>query len=112
MSAGTCVVASGLGAFRRVLDDGAAGALFAVDDPAALARTVVRLLDDPEERGRLAASGARFVHRFDWSAVTAEVLAVYETVVATSEASDGVDADPSLLARIGRRLRPGGGDAS
>ncbi len=50
MSAGACVVASDLGAFRRVLDDGAAGVLFPVGDPEALARAVVDVLADPDAR--------------------------------------------------------------
>ncbi|MBD8077924.1 glycosyltransferase family 4 protein [Cellulosimicrobium arenosum] len=102
MSAGACVVASDLGAFRRVVDDGAAGALFPVGDGAALARTVLDLLADRARRDEYRARAAEFVRRFDWSSVTAEILAVYETVLAASEAVIPVHEDPR--ANRGRRL--------
>ncbi len=102
MSAGACVVASDLGAFRRVLDDGAAGALFAVGDPDALAAAVLDVLADPPRRDAYRARAGEFVRRFDWSAVTAQVLAVYETVLAASEAVIPVHEDPR--SRRGGRL--------
>jgi phosphatidylinositol alpha-mannosyltransferase len=86
MSAGCGVVASDLGAFRRVLDDGAAGRLFRTGDADDLGRALVAALGDPvgtaERRGRATA----FVRRFDWSAVTDQVLAVYEMAVAAGDA--------------------------
>ncbi len=102
MSAGACVVASDLGAFRRVLDDGAAGALFPVGDGAALAATVVEVLADAGRREAYRDRAREFVRRFDWSAVTAEVLAVYEMVLAASEAVIPVHEDPR--SRRGGRL--------
>jgi phosphatidylinositol alpha-mannosyltransferase len=80
MSAGAPVLASDLGAFRRVLDDGELGVLFPVGDAGALASSLVALLEDPGERARLVASASRAVRRYDWSRVASEVLAVYETV--------------------------------
>ena len=50
MSAGAAVVASDLGAFSRVLDDGAAGVLFTTGDSEDLARTLIRVLHDPALR--------------------------------------------------------------
>ncbi|ROS74589.1 glycosyltransferase family 4 protein [Cellulomonas sp. PhB143] len=105
MSAGACVVASNLGAFRRVLDDGAAGALFEVGDGDDLARAVLATLGDRAARDRYVEQASRFVRRFDWSTVTAEVVAVYETVLAASDASAGVRADPTLRGRLGLRRR-------
>jgi phosphatidylinositol alpha-mannosyltransferase len=81
MSAGTCVVASSLGAFRRVLDDGRYGLLFDVGDVDALVETTAGVLDDRQRRGAVAAAGHAAVRRYDWSRVSAQVLAVYETVV-------------------------------
>ena len=81
MSAGTCVVASDLGAFRRVLDDGRSGVLFATGDAGALADAVLGVLADPARRAATAAAGQSGVRRYDWSVVAADVLAVYETVV-------------------------------
>ncbi len=86
MAAGAAVVASDLGAFRRVLDDGAHGRLFPTGDAAAAAGAVVALLRDPAARERLARAGRRAAQRYDWSVVAADVLAVYETVRAGEEA--------------------------
>jgi phosphatidyl-myo-inositol alpha-mannosyltransferase len=80
MSAGAPVLASDLGAFRRVLDDGSLGVLFPTGDPQALASSLVGLLDDPGERARMVAVASKAVRRYDWSRVAAQVLAVYETV--------------------------------
>ncbi len=82
MSAGAMVVASDLGAFRRVLDDGEAGVLFPNGDSAALARTLVEVLRDPERRRRTAERASAVVRRYDWSVVTEQVLTVYEMVLA------------------------------
>ncbi len=82
MSAGAAVVASDLGAFRRVLDDGRAGEMFRIGDSADLAATLLRVLGDPALRARNIAHASQVVRRFDWSAVTGQVLAVYEMVIA------------------------------
>ncbi len=104
MSAGACVVASDLGAFRRVLDGGAAGALFPVGDGAALAQTVLALCADAQARAAYREHAAGWVRQFDWSTVTTEILAVYETVLAASGARLAVPDDPSRLAGLRRRL--------
>ena len=82
MSAGAPVVASDLDAFRRVLDDGRAGILTQVGDPAALADALRRLLTDPDRRVALAAAARRRVAAFDWSVVAGQVLRVYEQAIA------------------------------
>ena len=80
MSAGAPVLASDLDAFRQVLDGGAAGELFPVEDAGALAEAAVRLLGDPERRAALREAEIRHVRRFDWTTVGADILSVYETV--------------------------------
>ncbi|MER8097178.1 glycosyltransferase family 4 protein [Streptomyces goshikiensis] len=80
LSAGAAVLASDLDAFAQVLDQGAAGELFANEDAGALAEAAVRLLRDPARRAELSARGSAHVRRFDWSTVGADILAVYETV--------------------------------
>lgn len=82
MSAGVAVAASDLDAFRRVLDDGRAGVLTPVSDPAALASALRDLLTDPERRLAVAAAGRRRVSAFDWSVVAGQVLRVYEQAIA------------------------------
>ena len=81
MSAGTPVVASDLGAFRRVLEDGTAGVLFRTGDPADLARTLARVLDDTALRDQLVETARTAVRRYDWSSVSHEILTVYDMVV-------------------------------
>ncbi|MCC2333165.1 glycosyltransferase family 4 protein [Cellulomonas wangsupingiae] len=95
MSAGTAVVASDLGAFARVLDDGDAGVLFRTGDSADLGATLVRVLADDALRARVSARASHVVGRYDWSAVTDQVLAVYEMAVAGRDAPVGED--PSSL---------------
>lgn len=94
MAAGTAVVASDIDAFRRVLDDGKAGLLAAVNDEVALAGALGDLLTDPVRRAELAAAATRRVAAFDWSIVATQVLRVYETAIAATpgrvhEAGDG-----------------------
>ncbi|MFS0704262.1 glycosyltransferase family 4 protein [Cellulomonas sp. 179-A 9B4 NHS] len=95
MSAGATVVASDLGAFTRVLDDGEAGVLFRTGDPDDLGRTLLSVLADPDRRAAVQEHASRVVHRYDWSAVTDQVLAVYEMAVAGRDAPVGED--PSSL---------------
>ncbi|MFC8797928.1 glycosyltransferase family 4 protein [Promicromonospora sp. NPDC057138] len=107
MSAGAVVVASDLGAFQRVLDDGAAGALFRTGDPADLAATVLALLADPARRDAYRAHAAQWVQRFDWSGVTEQVLAVYDMTLAADNAIGG-DVVGRIMGLFPRRV---GGDA-
>jgi phosphatidylinositol alpha-mannosyltransferase len=81
MSAGAPILASDIPAFRRVLGEGQAGALFATGDAAALAREAGRLLDDPALRAKFSAEARLAVRKYDWSTVARDVLRVYETVV-------------------------------
>ncbi|MCQ4044228.1 glycosyltransferase family 4 protein [Streptomyces rubrisoli] len=100
MSAGAPVLASDLDAFRQVLDGGAAGELFPVEDADALAASAVRLLGDRERLAELRELGSRHVRRFDWSTVGAEILSVYE-MVTDGAASVAPDERTGLRARLG-----------
>ena len=91
MSAGTCVVASSLGAFRQVLAGGSAGHVFPVGDAPGLAETLVRACGDREQRARLIEAADRFVTRFDWSRVVSRVLDVYAMVTRAAERPVAVD---------------------
>jgi phosphatidylinositol alpha-mannosyltransferase len=86
MAAGAAIAASDLDAFRRVLDGGRAGALFATGDAVALADLLGELLDNPERRAALAAAARTAVAAFDWPSVALRVLEVYVTAI---EATDG-----------------------
>ncbi|MCL2595747.1 MAG: glycosyltransferase family 4 protein [Promicromonosporaceae bacterium] len=89
MAAGGAVVASDLGAFRRVLDEGAAGLLFQNEDGADLAAKINAALADPEATGSRREHARSWCTRFDWGTVTDQVEAVYEMAVATGEATEG-----------------------
>jgi phosphatidylinositol alpha-mannosyltransferase len=83
MATGTPVVASDLEAFRRVLEDGRAGVLVPVGDPASLASALADLLADADRRKGLAEVAREVVEQYDWSTVTRRIVEVYETVVAS-----------------------------
>ena len=83
MAAGTPVVASDLDAFRRVLRDGEAGRLVAVDDGDALAAGLIDVLGDDALRARYVEAATAAVRRYDWSVVARQIARVYETVAAT-----------------------------
>ncbi|MEY9850155.1 glycosyltransferase family 4 protein [Streptacidiphilus sp. MAP5-3] len=101
LSAGAPVVASDLDAFRQVLDGGASGELFPVEDGEALAKVAIRLLGDPERRSALSDTGSRHVRRFDWSTVGADILAVYETVATGAAAVTDGEPATGWRARLG-----------
>ncbi|MCH9669176.1 MAG: glycosyltransferase family 4 protein [Actinomycetia bacterium] len=80
MATGTAVVASDLDAFRRVLDNGRAGRLVAVDDPAALSAGLIEVLADDAVRAGYVDCATQSVQRYDWSVVAKQIMRVYETV--------------------------------
>lgn len=124
MACGVPVVATTGGALPEVVGrSGETGVLVPPDDPAALARAIGELLDDPEARKRLGAAGRqRVLARFTWR-VTAEGTAkCYRVLLGTSEAGpweadvfDGGPAGPgrSNAAAAEERLVPlGPGDSA
>ncbi len=80
MASGTAVVASDLEAFRRVLDNGAAGRHFTNGDPADLAAVVSELLDDDAARAELVDVARDRAWLYDWGRVTREIVDVYRSV--------------------------------
>jgi phosphatidyl-myo-inositol alpha-mannosyltransferase len=101
MAAGAPIVASELEAFRRVLDDGRAGVLVPTGEARALAGALDALLDDPARRAELAAAGREVVGAYDWRVVAAQVVDVYETVMATDP--HAVTAEAASGRSAGRR---------
>jgi phosphatidylinositol alpha-mannosyltransferase len=96
MATGTPVVASDLEAFRRVLEDGRAGVLVPVGDPASLATALADLLGDADRRKQLAEVGREVVEQYDWSTVTARIVEVYETVAEAAPVHVPVDIDHAV----------------
>ncbi len=77
MSAAKAVVSAGCGS--KVLRDGVDGLVVGDDDPAALARAIVRCRRDPAVRGRLGEEARRtFLGRMTWSVVLPQIERVYE----------------------------------
>jgi phosphatidylinositol alpha-mannosyltransferase len=86
MASGVPIVASQLPSFLDVLgsqqDGGQLGEVFAAGDSAALAASVLRVLDQPNPlRTARAQQAAR---RYDWSAVGATVVAVYRAALSAA----------------------------
>ena len=98
MSAGAAVVGSDLDAFRRVLDDGRAGALFPVGDPVALAEALRGMLVSSRRRDSYVAAARQRVTAFDWTVLSGQVLRVYEQAVA---------ADPRRIVETGAGVESG-----
>jgi glycosyltransferase involved in cell wall biosynthesis len=69
------VVATAVSGIGELISDGVSGRLVPPNDPAALARVVAELLDDPAQRQRLAAEGAATVARMFDREVNIEELA-------------------------------------
>lgn len=80
LAAGVPVVASDIPAFSSILDSGRWGVQFHNRDARGLAKTVLRLLEDPD-RDRRADCAREHVSRYDWAEVTPQVLAVYDDVL-------------------------------
>lgn len=103
MASKTPVVASDIDAFSRVLEAGNAGALFANEDAADLARVVNSLLNDESECGRLSIEGLRRARMFDWATVARDVERVYESVTVSGEKVQA-DLSGQALGRLGKGL--------
>ena len=78
---GTAVVASDLPAVREIMTNNEQGKLVRPDRPALLSRALRFLLDEPEERERLARSGKRWVEtHYHWEKIEAQLLQYYENI--------------------------------
>ena len=80
LAAGVPAVVGDTAVAREVC--GSAVRLVPVDDPAAVAQEIVRLMDDDVLRADLLARGAALLERFTWSRTAAETLAVLEQAAA------------------------------
>jgi len=82
LSAGTAVVASDIPAFKTVLENGEAGALFINEDSKDLAKTLISLLKDNENRETLASNGKLSAQKYDWQVVAEQIENIYEMAIA------------------------------
>jgi phosphatidyl-myo-inositol alpha-mannosyltransferase len=105
MSAGCPVLASDLSAFKRVLNDGEAGALFETANAESLANELISLLQDPEKRRALRNSGFQRAKEFDWSHIVRQILDVYASVSQVDGGQVREDFRGQLIGRITRSGR-------
>ena len=83
MAQGKLVAASAVGGHRELMADGVHGVLFAPDDPAACAASLVRLLADRAGWDVLRAAGLAHVRTgHDWARNVARYPAIYQTLLA------------------------------
>jgi glycosyltransferase involved in cell wall biosynthesis len=91
MACGRPVVGSAVGGLLDTVVPGVTGELVPPREPAALAQTLRRLLDDPDRRRRYGEAGRRrAVEYYDWSAVVAETESVYRSVCAIPDAKEAI----------------------
>jgi alpha-maltose-1-phosphate synthase len=84
MACEAAVVASAVGGIPEVVEDGVTGLLVPLDDKFAetFAARVNELLTDRERAKRMGEAGRqRAIERFSWSAVAAETVALYESLL-------------------------------
>ncbi len=84
MAQGKLVAASSVGGHRELISDGETGALFAPDDPAALAETVAQLLAERQKWPAYLEKAREFVrnHR-NWSSNISRYEPVYQSLTAS-----------------------------
>lgn len=84
MAAGCAIVASDIHGYKKVVQRNVSALLVEPRDVDALAAGLERLIQDGDLRHRLGAAGAQRATDYDWSHVTAELVHVYEDVIARS----------------------------
>lgn len=101
MASGVPIVAADLPAFRTVLNDGGAGALFRNGDAQDLAHTLIDVLRNPARRQQLVRGGLDHVQTYDWSRVARDIMDVYESVI-TADVGVREDLRGQLVGRFAR----------
>lgn len=78
------VIAGDLPAMNDTIKNGKNGLLFPSGNTQALADAIIKLLDDPELRARLAEEGRKsVVQKFDWEAIAGKYAGVYGKLIHT-----------------------------
>lgn len=82
MAAGAPIIATRVGGTAELVEDGVSGLLIPPCDPHALELAIARLLSDPDEAARMAATArARIVERFSVQRKAEETAAFYEALL-------------------------------
>ena len=77
LASGVPVSASDIPAFRYLLDEGKYGSLFENENATDLAEKIIELLRSQDKREALSIRGLERAQRFDWAAVSDEIMNVY-----------------------------------
>jgi glycosyltransferase involved in cell wall biosynthesis len=104
MACGTPVVAAASGALPELVRRGGGGILVPHDDPAALAKAIASLLEQPAARAQLGARGVRGVaEAYSWPSVAAATAEAYAATLAEVRARRGRPASRTTSASEGSR---------
>jgi L-malate glycosyltransferase len=105
MASGLPIVSTDAGGIPFLVEDGTTALLVHPGDPDAMARAILRLLDDRALADRLVAAGLAAVQAYTWDRVKPRLLDVYARVLAHPAPSAGPSAPDSAGAskRITRR---------
>lgn len=81
LAGGAAVVASNIPAFSALLNGGKYGKLFNSEDSTDLAKVVIDLLRNPEQREEFSKLGQNYAQSFDWDVVAKDIFEVYEMAI-------------------------------
>jgi phosphatidylinositol alpha-mannosyltransferase len=105
MAAGAPIVCSDIHGYKGVVQRDRQALLVPPGDRKALAAAISTLLDDPQLRARMSASGLERVQQFSWEQVTARVEAYYGFVIrrlaAQNQLPSGFAAEVPAPAHLG-----------
>lgn len=79
MACGCALVTTDAGGLLDYLEDGKTALVVPIRDPAALARSVCKLIEDAHERRRIAENGYRLIRQFTWERAAKELEALLQT---------------------------------
>jgi glycosyltransferase involved in cell wall biosynthesis len=79
MACGCALVTTDAGGVLDYLEDGKTALVVPIRDPAALARSVCKLIEDAHERRRIAENGYRLIRQFTWERAAKELEALLQT---------------------------------
>ena len=81
LAGGAAVIASDIPAFAAVLENGKYGRLFKSEDSVSLAKSVIELIKNQDERVKLSKNGKEYAQKFDWDTVAEQIFEVYEMAI-------------------------------
>ena len=81
MACGTPVIASQVGGLAFLVQDGITGFVVPGGDVTALAKTLTKLIQQPELRARLGKQAAEYASWYSWDKIATRIKAVYEELI-------------------------------